>query len=203
MTEWTEEKIIENLIKHYEAEVEQFDPDNQFKNGLTVLDCIDNFIYYDILCFCGCGIREEAKKVILTALESCSRAGEDDGYEYRMKVLGSGVYDSPLWLFVYYTLDSFEFIDHGASIAHSWLTELGEMYLWVLRNQEKEGKLAFYVPFTNKEEYERNGYKRAVADVREAIKRYGDLPFEFDGKMYYITDDPLWQKMKVDLMQVA
>lgn len=48
-----------------------------------------------------------------------------------------------------------------------------------------------------------SGYQAAVADMREAIKRYGDLPFEFEGKMYYITDDPLWQKMKADLMQVA
>lgn len=63
--------------------------------------------------------------------------------------------------------------------------------------------LDFYAPFTDREEYEQNGYKRAIADMQEAIKRYGDLPFEFEGKMYYITDDPLWQKMKADLMQVA
>ena len=138
MNNWTEKKIIENLIKYHRAEMEMFDPDNQIENGLTVLDCIDNFIYYSILRFCGCGIREEAKKVILTALESCSRAEEDDGLEYREKVLGSCVYDNPMWMFVYYTLDSYRLIDHGTSIAHSWLTELGEMYLWVLRKLEEE-----------------------------------------------------------------
>ena len=32
----------------------------------------------------------------------------------------------------------------------------------------------FYVPFTNKEEYEQNGYKRAIADVQKILDEISD-----------------------------
>ena len=47
------------------------------------------------------------------------------------------VYDNELLLCFAYAMDAAEFTEHGSSIGGAWITEEGEMFLWLLE-QNKE-----------------------------------------------------------------
>ena len=70
---------------------------------------------------CGCGRPEEAYKAVHEMLKSFKN--------YDRKTINL---DDPHRLFMAYTLDHLEFIDHGSSIYAAWLTDKGEELLAAL-----------------------------------------------------------------------
>lgn len=133
--DWSETKIIDELCQHYGVAASEFDPDKQPQDDLTVLDCISNWFWYNILHFCGCGAPELAEDIIQKALTVY--ATDDTDGSLREELFGENrtVYDAPMWLFVFYALDAAGLTDHGPSVNWGWLTNLGKMYLWVLNER--------------------------------------------------------------------
>lgn len=68
---------------------------------------------------CYCGNPHHMIEVLRTALALHSAPGE------KYEPLPPGTMDSPMALFVMYTLDAWKLTDHGGSVYGAWLTESG------------------------------------------------------------------------------
>jgi len=106
----------------------------------------EKFFYYEKLNWCGCGDPETAKKVIRDFLRILYDYKKEDNinsaYQKKCKNLKErfgvdNVYDNELLLCLAYTLDAADLIEHGSSIGGAWTTDEGDMFLWLL-NQNNE-----------------------------------------------------------------
>lgn len=106
----------------------------------------EKFFYYEKLNWCGCGDPETAKKVIRDFLRILYDYKKEDNaniaYHRKCKNFKErfgvdNVYDNELLLCLAYTLDAAEFTEHGSSIGGAWTTDEGDMFLWLL-NQNDE-----------------------------------------------------------------
>lgn len=100
-----------------------------------------NFFYYEKLKWCGCGNPKQAKRQILYYLGILDRRFSYEKEREEMKRLFGVefVYDNPLLLCFAYAMDAAEFTEHGTSIGAPWLTEEGEMFLWLLEHDKEIG----------------------------------------------------------------
>ena len=117
---------------------------NYYKEEL-IEEC-ENFFYYEKLNWCGCGDPDTAKRVIRDFLRILYDYKKEDNtnsaYHRKCKNLNErfgvdNVYDNELLLCLAYTLDSADLIEHGSSIGGAWSTDEGDMFLWLL-NQNDE-----------------------------------------------------------------
>lgn len=108
---------------------------------LTIMDDDDlikfceDFFYFEKLGWCGCGCPMVAKKCIRDFLDIIDRAEEVGDLKTMLKNrFGIGlIYDDERLLCLAYTLNSAGFLEHGSGIGWSWLTEEGEMFLYILK----------------------------------------------------------------------
>ena len=114
-----------------------YNTDTQYPETEMIKEC-ESFFYYEVLNWCGCGCSDLAKKTIRDYLEivRCRHATNRRGTFDRQLKDRFGVttiYESDLLLCLAYTLDAAGFTEHGSSIGSAWLTEEGEMFLWLLK----------------------------------------------------------------------
>lgn len=83
--------------------------------------------------FCGCGMPQAALIYVYNILEfTFSR--HDDDYHNWMKYSPDGMFTSyGEEFFVFYTLESHGFLEHGSNACHGWLTPDGKEFLEELR----------------------------------------------------------------------
>ena len=102
-------------------------------------DCED-FFYYEKLHWCGCGSSELAKRCVRDYLNILSIKFYDRK-KAKLELFSNfgefTVCDNPLLLCLAYSLDAAKLTTHGSSIEGAWLTDEGEMFLWLL-NKNKE-----------------------------------------------------------------
>ena len=94
-------------------------------NKVAVYDVTEKYELLHELGICGCCIPEEAYKAVFEMLKRVKN---------REKIVES---DSPYELFMAYTLDNLELLEHGSSIYGSWLTDKGEKMIEALEVFEK------------------------------------------------------------------
>lgn len=119
---------------------------DEFEDVL-IKECID-FFYFEKLDWCGCGSPEIAKKVIRDFLRILDTDMKDKDIDWQarwkkrremmMDRFGvESVYDNELLLCFAYDMGSAEFTEHGTSIGSAWISEEGEMFLWLLERDEE------------------------------------------------------------------
>lgn len=143
-------RSIRNYIveKHPDSCLSYNDRNNIMCDEELLQECED-FFYFEMLGWCGCGTPDVAKKVIRDFLRLHKRVALPDGlnftiqdYEQRQALFNQrfgvkNVYDNELLLCLAYALDAAGFTDHGSSIGGAWLSEEGEMFLWLLEQNEE------------------------------------------------------------------
>ena len=90
-----------------------------------IYNVTDKYELLHELGICGCGMPDETYKAVFEMLKRARDKG---------KLIES---DSPYELFMAYTLDHLELLEHGSSIYGSWLTEKGEKMIAALEVFEK------------------------------------------------------------------
>lgn len=135
--------IADYIIRNYDHSCLAF---NGKESGDLRQDCED-FFYYEKLNWCGCGAPEDVKREILKYFSILewwrdSDAHKDRSYHekckrYREAFGVDNVYENPLLLALAYSMDAAGFTEHGSSIGGAWLTTEGEMFLFVLRNNDE------------------------------------------------------------------
>ena len=131
--------LRERYYKHYSVE--------------DYLDKLEEFFSCDILDLCGCGTPENTSQMLKEFLQIMYDFKVTDRETYDWHEEQKRTYDmcrvpvvedsyntiyEGLIQYLQYTLDSAGILEHGSSISSAWLTELGEMFLWVLN--KKYGK---------------------------------------------------------------
>lgn len=110
-----------------------------------IKECED-FFYYEKLNWCGCGDPDAAKKTIRDFLrilyDSCKDEDFDTFYNRKKNNLKErfgvdSIYDNELLLCFAYTMDTAGFTEHGGGIGGAWVTNEGEMFLWLLNQNEE------------------------------------------------------------------
>ena len=89
----------------------------------------------DDLGICGCGSPSEAYEAVhklLLALQKSSKPSRDCGDWHDL------VYNNPYALILAYLLDNEEYIEHGTSIRHPWLTAKGIKLIEALNTLQME-----------------------------------------------------------------
>lgn len=140
----THEEIEKYIIKNYPDSCLAHNAVSLFRNstlGFSTLKDCENFFYFEELNWCSCGDPESAKCVIRDYLRLVKERKDKDYYKcidnFKEKFNCYHASDNPLVLCLAYTLDSAGFTEHGSSIDSCWLTEEGEMFLWLL-NRNKD-----------------------------------------------------------------
>lgn len=153
-------EIVDYIIKNYPqsclAQNNKHDSDGFTSvsvNNPTLINSFDmiqeceNFFYFEKLKWCGCGSPEIVKRVIMkyfSLLEWWHDERNDDMefhkcYEERKRRCFEAFdvndeYGNPLLLALAYSMDAAGFTEHGSSIGGAWLTNEGEMFLFLLRH---------------------------------------------------------------------
>ena len=139
-------EISNYIIKKYPDCCLAYNSENHNYYKEELIDECEKFFYYEKLNWCGCGDPEAAKRVIRDFLRILYDYHKDDNFDssYNRKRKNlkerfgvDNVYDNELLLCLAYTLDAAEFTEHGSSIGGAWTTKEGEMFLWLL-NQNDE-----------------------------------------------------------------
>jgi len=139
--------IKQYIIKMY--------PDSTFIINYANIDDFDElrdgceeFFYDEFLSWCSCGASMIVKKTIrdylqLIQLDFTQLTRHRGGYnislddlhaKWRERFGVNTIYENELLLCLAYTLDAAGFTDHGSSISNAWLTDEGEMFLWLLNH---------------------------------------------------------------------
>ena len=137
--------ISNHIIKYYpNSSLAYNNINNNYCKEELIKEC-ENFFYYEKLDWCGCGEPDTAKKVIRDFLRILYDFYKDEDFDtsYKRKKNNfkerfgvESVYDNELLLCLAYTLDAVEFTEHGGSIGGAWITNEGEMFLWLLNQNE-------------------------------------------------------------------
>ena len=126
---WDLETIRNYIVKKYPESCFALNKETEHE------DCI-GFFYYEKLKWCGCGRPEDALEAVRKLLKC--HENFDDREERFKQNFGEGVksvYDNELLLCLAYTLDAAGLTEHGGGIGGAWLTDEGEMLLWLLENK--------------------------------------------------------------------
>ena len=123
-------EIKDQIINKYPDSCLAYNYNSSYYDELLIEVC-ENFFYYEMLNWCGCGDPNMAKEVIRDYLEVV-KAKFDSNADFTGKFGVKYVYDDKLLLCLAYTLDAAGFTDHGSSISGAWLTDEGKMFLWLL-----------------------------------------------------------------------
>lgn len=122
--------------------------DPTLSNSPDMAKSCEDFFYFEKLNWCGCGSPESVKREIMKYFSildwwhDVPQGNNNDHFhkrykEYRQKYHEAfGVYDvfdNPLLLALAYSMDAAGFTEHGSSIRGAWLTEEGEMFLYLLQ----------------------------------------------------------------------
>jgi len=94
-------------------------------------DSKEEFLWIYVLGGCGCGSYDENIKNAWKVFELFATPFDDRRFS---------VYDKPEYEIIAHWLDSKNLIEHGTSIAGSWLTEEGEKLYYLLKNLNKPMK---------------------------------------------------------------
>jgi hypothetical protein len=121
-----------NIKNHEYSEIELFQ------------ECEDFFVY-ELLGICGCGNPESVVlkiKILLNIFHEFHKNGDFDEKWNQMKedlrkeFGADDVYENDLLLFMVYILNDRKILEHGSSVGGSWLSNLGEMFLYILNNHD-------------------------------------------------------------------
>lgn len=147
MGKFNQDETVKKAVQFVEAQKEHCD-----ERVIDVKEAIDWF-YYDLLNWCGCGNPYVALTVVRDYLslvnyfaeqkveesQSYTHKDYEDECAYCHKKFGcKTIYDNPLLLCLAYTMDDKNLTEHGSAIGGAWLTEMGEMFLALLRTDEFE-----------------------------------------------------------------
>lgn len=147
------DKISDYIIKKYPDCCLAYNIKNHNYYKEELIEACEDFFYYEKLHWCGCGDPEAAKKTIrdfLRILYDHTKRARNDEYRkckwgepdsknknFQKRFGVKSVYDNEFFLCFAYAMDAAEFTEHGSSIGGAWITEEGEMFLWLL-NQNDE-----------------------------------------------------------------
>lgn len=141
-------EIKDYIIKKYPNSCLACNYNEYYYDEQLIKECED-FFYYEKLNWCGCGSPEIVKKTIRDflrilydnkkeLLDNKMRNWDwnrrDENFQERFGV--KSVYDNELLLCLAYTLDAAEFTEHGSGIGGAWIDIEGEMFLWLLNQNE-------------------------------------------------------------------
>lgn len=139
----THEEIEKHIIENYPNSCLAHNATSIFSqemNEFSTLEECEDFFYFEKLGWCGCADLESAKRVIRDYLRLVEERKDKDYYKcidnFKEKFGVYHVSDNPLVLCLAYTLDNIGFTEHDSSIDSCWLTEEGEMFLWLLNKNE-------------------------------------------------------------------
>lgn len=116
--------IKDYIIKKYPDSSLAYNYNRNYYCDEELMEECENFFYYEKLCWCGCGDPDSAKKVIKEYFRAVKARRVD--------------VNNDLVLCLAYTMDAAGLTDHGSSIRGAWLTDEGEMFLWLLEQNSNE-----------------------------------------------------------------
>jgi hypothetical protein len=106
------------------------------------------FFHYEKLKWCGCGSPEDALKPVQKILRILNeyrkfKGTAEEAYNEKCKMFErefgvNSIYDNELLLCLAYTLDAAGLTEHGSSIGGAWISDEGEMFLYLLDHTEWE-----------------------------------------------------------------
>lgn len=118
---------------------------NRYNNEEEIREKCEDFFYCDKLGWCDCGNSNTAKVTIKDYLQCLYDYRKDKSnnwiknkhnlFEERFGV--RSIYDNGLLLCLAYALDTTGLTEHGSGIGSAWLTEEGEIFLWLLNHNEE------------------------------------------------------------------
>ena len=113
----TKQKDVSRDMKKMKLRKDNDDPDWYIdQNGVSWKSPYD-WLWSGILEACGCGSSDELSKIAFKVLQLFSLPHEERKWS---------VYDKQKYEILAHWLDSKGLLEHGSSVAGSWLTELGE-----------------------------------------------------------------------------
>lgn len=110
--------IKDYIIKKYPDSSLAYNYNRNYYCDEELMEGCENFFYYEKLRWCGCGDPDSAKEVVKEYLQAVKARRVD--------------VNNDLVLCLAYTMDAAGLTDHGSSICGAWLTDEGEMFLWLL-----------------------------------------------------------------------
>lgn len=131
-------KVKDYIVKTYPESCLAYNYNDTYYEEQLIEEC-ENFFYYEKMNWCGCGEPDTVKMVVKDYLEVINNKYNDNDINFENKFGVKSVYDNNLLLCLAYTIDAAGFTEHGSSIGGAWLTDEGEMFLWLLQ-QNKELK---------------------------------------------------------------
>ena len=107
------------------------------KNIPTTYEDIVDREWYERLNFCGCGMPEEARKLMLDVLLSISTRSASG---WTVDTVKDELFKDQdrLHYFFMYVLDAMGLTEHGGSVGGSWTTTKGEQFLQLLQKEKHE-----------------------------------------------------------------
>ena len=127
--------IKDYIIAHYPDSCLAYNYTDSYSEEQLIEVC-EEFFYYEKLKWCGCGDPDTAKQIVKNYLTAIKNRRMDNSESLRKYFNVRSVYDNDLLLCLAYTIDAAEFTEHGTSIGGAWLTDTGEMFLWLLNHNK-------------------------------------------------------------------
>lgn len=129
------------IVENYKDSCLAYNDRHGIMSDEELLTECEDFFYYEVLKWCGCGDPALAKRCVRDYMNIIFSWQKDTKFDVQKSLNDrfgvEVVYDNELLLCLAYALSAADLTEHGTSIGFSWLTDEGQMFLSLLNMDEE------------------------------------------------------------------